>query len=821
MAEYNLGSASGEIVITSDTSSVEDLNKALGDTTKAAEEVDRSTKTAAEAISSKLSTAGKGLTAGLTVPIVAIGAAALNAAMEIDGAFDTIRVGTGATGDTLAGLEQSFANIAGNVPADLGSISTALADLNTRLGITGPTLETLTSQVLEAGRMGGAAIDVGNLTAAFSAFGVEGEDTTAMMDRLFTISQATGVPINNLTALMAKSGAVVAELGLDFDSTAAFIGNLDKAGIDSGAVMSSLQRSLVNLAKDGEAPADAFKRVTGELQTLVANGDDAAALDLAGSIFGTRGAPQFLAALKSGAVNLNDLGVVAGESTDTILGLGEATADFPEQFQVIKNQAMLALEPIGKQFLPIISGALEKILPLIKQFADWLGGLSSGQQTGLLIVGAALAAIGPALYAASIAIKAYNTALQVWTAITKVGAAVQWLLNAAMSANPIGLIIIGIFALVAAFIWLWNNVDGFRNFFIAVWEGIKTATAAVINWFTTSLPAWWNSVVDGATAKFNSFLAWWHQLWASVGQGVATAWEGIKNFFGTVLSTILNLFLNWTLLGFLIKHWDTIRNTIVNVWNGIVRFFASIPQRVLNALSAIGNLHNSFRNWIGSVRDAAVAKFNELVSWVGGIPGRILSALGSVGTMLYQSGKNIVQGLIDGIRSMVTNVGNAISGVVQKVRDFLPFSPAKEGPLSGQGSPDIAGRKITEMIASGVSQGEDALQRQMEALLSASTILDKTMGQASGRLLVQGIVTGARDEQRASGGVLGGLGSTLTDLVATSAAGRRSTAAAQTSPTKIGLRVMIGSRDITDIVQTEILRSLEDEADAIMVGAIR
>src|SRR5690606_40475926 len=77
-----------------------------------------------------------------------------NFGATFDEVRDTIRVGTGATGDDLAALEQSAKNIARNVPAEFEAIGTAVADLNTRLGLTGPTLETVASQILELERMG-------------------------------------------------------------------------------------------------------------------------------------------------------------------------------------------------------------------------------------------------------------------------------------------------------------------------------------------------------------------------------------------------------------------------------------------------------------------------------------------------------------------------------------------------------------------------------------------------------------------------------------------------------------------------------------------
>jgi hypothetical protein len=77
----------------------------------------------------------------------------------------------------------------------------------------------------------------------------------------------------------------------------------------------------------------------------------------------------------------------------------------------------------------------------------------------------------------------------------------------------------------------------------------------------------------------------------------------------------------------------------------------------------------------------------------------------NAGQWLVQAGRNVIQGLINGIRSMFGSVGSAMSGIASTIRSFLPFSPAKQGPLSGSGSPDIAGRKVASMFASGIRLG--------------------------------------------------------------------------------------------------------------------
>lgn len=307
------------------------------------------------------------IAAGLAVGAVAKGLYEVGA--TFDDVSDTIRVGTGATGTALDGLVASAEKVGTQVPASFEQASSVVASLNQRLGLTGGTLETVASQYLAAGNILGEDIDINGTTAAFTAFGIKGEEVSGAMDKLFQVSQATGVGFNELASSVQSQAPALQTLGFSFDQTAGLIGNLDKAGLDSTAVVASLGKGLVKLAKDGEEPQAAFQRVTGEIGALIASGDKAGAIDLASGIFGTKGANQFIAAVESGTIAVGDLGTVAGITDDTILGAASETADFAESLTLFKNNALLALKPAGDA----VFGALSSAMAGAVQYAAPLG----------------------------------------------------------------------------------------------------------------------------------------------------------------------------------------------------------------------------------------------------------------------------------------------------------------------------------------------------------------------------------------------------------------------------------------------------------------
>lgn len=345
----------------------------------------------------------------------ALGAAAIVGAVvgtfkglyEIGSVFadvtDTIRIGTGAQGDALEGLVDVAKNVGRNVPAEFDKISATVADLNTRLGLSGDTLETVASQYLEAGRMLGEDIDIRSTSSAFSAFRIEGEAVVGAMDTLFQVSQATGVGFNELASKTASAAPLVQNLGFTFEDTAALIGTLDKAGLDANKMLATLGPGLVKMSKDGEQPADVFPRVVGELEELVAAGDTASAINLAGGIFGTRGASQFVAAIQSGTLNMDDLMGSLGATEDTILGVGEETLRFGDQWQIFKNRALTALEPVGSAIFNGLGAAMA-----------WINDLFDGMDLGA-VFGPMLSSVG----------ELAPLVLDLWTSLSPVSLAFQ------------------------------------------------------------------------------------------------------------------------------------------------------------------------------------------------------------------------------------------------------------------------------------------------------------------------------------------------------------------------------------------------------------
>lgn len=145
-----------------------------------------------------------------------------------------------------------------------------------------------------------------------------------------------------------------------------------------------------------------------------------------------------------------------------------------------------------------------------------------------------------------------------------------------------------------------------------------------------------------------------------------------------------------------VERW---RERIERFRDAVVAAFAVVGGALRGVASPITFALGQFgRLWDGVSREAG-----RVSAAIAGLPGRIVAALGNTGGLLWQAGRNIVQGLIDGIRSRFPSIGSTMSALAGLIAAYLPHSPAKMGPLSGRGSPYHSGQSIARMLASGVT----------------------------------------------------------------------------------------------------------------------
>ena len=352
------------------------------------------------------------------------------------------------------------------------------------------------------------------------------------------------------------------------------------------------------------------------------------------------------------------LGVISGEVGRVFLELLKQLAPL-----------IVALAPgfadLATQIANILVPALQTVGPLLTDLAKFLS--DNSDVVGPLVIAMGGLALATKAYAAGQAIAtaastAWSIATRAAAIATNLWSAAQWLLNVAMTANPIGIVIAIIVALIAIIVLIATKTTWFQDLWKVVWGAIQAAAKAVADWFMNTL-----------VPSFKR------------------AWDQLKAVVSTVVNAVVGYF----------KWWQSVYTAIFNFILNAARTWFNGFRAVLSGISSVVSRVIGF---FTDMKNKTVAKFSEIISSAKALPGRIIGAIGNLGSLLYNKGREMIRGFIDGIGSMVSAAVNKVRSLVDSVMAYLPGSPAKKGPLSGRGWTPYRGKALVEGFAEGIER---------------------------------------------------------------------------------------------------------------------
>ena len=572
-----------------------------------------------------------------------IGSAALDAWKDFDSGVDTVIKKTGATGAAAKDLENSFAAVSKRIVADSGTIGTAIGEINTRLGYTGADLEDATVAFLQFADVTGTDVGtaVADVSKALAAAGMDASQYQEILDALTVAGQKSGVSVQKVADGLTKYGAQTRALGLDVEEVIALFAQFELSGVNTEAALSGLTKATAKWQKEGK---NAGSELTATVEAIRTAGDASKAAEIAIEAFGNKAGPELADAIQSGRFAFDEFTAAVKDSAGAVERTFEETQDAPDKLalavQGLKtdlaqttNEVMTELAPDIEKALKSISKILTRdIIPAVKTAIQWV----LKNKTAILTTLSAIAAGLIALNVVKI-ITGLVEAFRAFKAAQEGATVAQWLLNAAMSANPIGLVIAAIAALVAAFVVLWNKSEAFRQFFIDLWEGIKAAvsaawefitgvfteawevikeTAATVCEFLTGLfsDAWetikgvWDKVAgffegvwDGITGALSEAGSWLSDLFTGAWEAIKTAWEGVKDFFGDIWEGIKEIFS--PVADFFSGIFEGAKTAITTIWEGLADVVKAPINFLIDGLNKfIGGLNKiQIPDWVPGV----------------------------------------------------------------------------------------------------------------------------------------------------------------------------------------------------------------------------
>lgn len=310
-------------------------------------------------------------------------------------------------------------------------------------------------------------------------------------------------------------------------------------------------------------------------------------------------------------------------------------------------------------------------------------------------------------------------------------------------------------AVVAVVMWFWNTFvpifTAIGALVMAVWSGVFSVVfgllkiafytviavlqvlwgvfQAVFTFIGSIISAVWMGIVLPIITAWAAIFTW---LWGVI-QPVVQAIAAVFSWVGSVISSVVT-----AIIGFFTGLWASISA----IFNMIVGFIRSAISQIVSAAGGVAGFVSAITGYFQSAVSGVQGRINAIIGFVRGLPGTILGAIGNLGSLLYGAGQNVINGLMEGISSRIGALRERISSAASAIREYLPFSPAKTGPLSGSGDPTLSGAKIISMVGDGMAQQLPYLRDAIGKAISAVPIeLETLVGMANLTTAVQPIPT--------------------------------------------------------------------------------
>ena len=639
----------------------------------------------------------------VTAGVVGLGTAAVKTAADFDSAMSKVAAVSGATGKDLDALRDKAREMGSKTKFSASEAAEAMnymamAGWKTEDMLSG--IEGVMNLAAASGEDLATTSDI--VTDALTAFGLSAKDSGHFADILAAASSNANTNVSMMGETFKYCAPIAGALGFSAEDTAEAIGLMANAGIKGSQAGTALRTIMNNLSGDVKICGSSIGEVTvattnadGSMRDLsdiladcrtafsgLSESEKAAAAE---SLVGKNAMSGFLALMNAGEGDINKLSNAIANCDGKSAEMAATMQDNLEgQLTILKSQ----LEELAISFGELLMPAIRQIVGWIQQFVDWLNSMDEGTRKVIVTIALVAAAIGPLLIVIGKIMSAVGTIMTVIPKLVSVIGVVQkafMALNATMLANPIVLIIAAIAALVAAFIYLWNTNEEFRQFWIDLWESIKEVAVAVWEGLKEFFSAAWEAIKATAETVWNGIKDFFSRLWEgiknifttvvnAISSFLSEAWNGIKNtattvwnaisgFFTTIWTGIKNIFTTVvnTISTFLSTAWNTIRTAATTAWNAISTFFTTIWNGIKNTFTTVVNAISTFlTNAWNAIKNTATTVWNAISQFISTIWNGIKTAITNAANAI----KNVVSTAWNNMKNTVTSVGNAIKTAV-------------------------------------------------------------------------------------------------------------------------------------------------------------
>lgn len=544
---------------------------------------------------------------------------------------------------------------------------------------------------LEFGEMFSAGI-----ARSVQQFKTDGSQMASAIQTLGASATTSNVPLEEQLSILGMLQATMSgsEAGTKYK---AFLRSATKGGEALGLSFTDANNQLLSMpeildqlrGKFGET-MDAAEKM--ELQKAFGDTEAVALIDLLYSKTDD---------LQGNILDMYDaLGSGTGVATEMANAINETE---PERFERLTQRIQNVKESIGNSLLPTINDLMSAGETVLTKVGTWI---EENQELVKIIMLVVLAIGGFLTIAGTVAAVVGGVGLVITKAVSafkilKAGFLLAkgalapligsvWSFTAALLANPVTWVVIGIAALIAAIVLLYNKCEWFRNLvnnilnFFREKLGAAFETAkAIFSGIGSVIGSVMGAARDTVAEKLDNMRSAYESHGGGIRGAAAAAIEGVKGLYTAGFSFLDNL-----TGGRLTAIKDKFVAGVVNIASGVRERFEAVKTAFSNGITAAKN----------TVTGA--------VSW------------------FFESGKKVVSTFANGIKSAFTGAVDAVKGGLQRIRNMLPFSDAKEGPLS---TLTLSGQRTMTTYASGLEKATNAPAQAIEkGLGAANNALEKT-----------------------------------------------------------------------------------------------
>lgn len=558
----------------------------------------------------------------------------INVGKEFDSSMSQVAAVSGATGDDLEALRDKAKEMGANTKFS----ASEAADAFNYMAMAGWKTEDMLGGIegvlaLAAAGNTDLATTSDIVTDALTAFGKSADDAGRLADIMAAASSNANTNVEMMGETFKYVAPVAGAMGYSMEDTSVAIGLMANAGIKAGQAGTSLRSILTRLAAPPKEAATAmnalgieitnadgtmkpFSEVIGILREKFDGLSESQQTQYAKQIAGQEAMSGLLAIVNAAPEDVNKLTDAinnsngAAEKMAEVMGdnLGGDLTQLGSKFEGVQIALYEKFEPALRSGVDVLSKMLDALMWVIdkgSQFVDWLNSGSVGAEAFKVVV--------IALTAAFTAFMAVLGAQAAWTGLIALIGKVKAgfiALNATMAANPIGLVIAAIAALVAAFMYLWNNCEEFREFWINLWDKIKeiasAAWEAITGFFSAAwekikeiwgkVGDWFKETWEKIKEAFANVKEWFSEKFTAAKDGIQNAWAKVKDWFANVWKGIQQAFQNadkWLSEKFG-AAWDAIKL----VWNTVTGYFKTIWESIKQIFSVVKDVLTG--NWKGA-----------------------------------------------------------------------------------------------------------------------------------------------------------------------------------------------------------------------------